>query len=87
MFNYSGRAQCYFEIIVKTDMSYGTYCFSSIIRVQTIQTSFADQNYQIKLKGKLKLLVLLWVLPLLFIGVAQLWAYGSGGHKNQTQSA
>ena len=30
---------------------------------------------------------LLWVLPLLFIGVAWLWAYGSSGHKTQTQSA
>ena len=30
---------------------------------------------------------MLQVLPLLFIGVAQLWAYGSGGHKTQTQSA
>ena len=27
------------------------------------------------------------VLPLLFIGVTQLWAYGSGGHETQTQSA
>ena len=27
------------------------------------------------------------VLPLLIIGVAQLWAYGSSGHKTQTQSA
>ena len=28
-----------------------------------------------------------WMLPLLFVGVAQFWAYDSSGHKTQTQSA
>ena len=57
MFNYSGRAHCYLEIVVKTDMSCGSNCFSPLSRMQTVQTSSADQNFQIKVKRKAQLLV------------------------------